>query len=158
MISTVSPVRATNPTESAICVNLTSGPFVSISIAILSDTFLTLSTTCCAPSMEAWAELIRTTFMPFSYNWRMKSSSQRLSAIVQIIFVLFSIIVKFFFQHTKLMNFGQSSRIVTVFLRIFVDNGLNHRGLRYKIQSPNRKTFLLLRLTILLHWLSYNNL
>lgn len=30
------------------------------------------------------------------------------------------------------MNFGQSSRIVTVFLRIFVDNGLNHRGLRYK--------------------------
>ena len=37
------------------------------------------------------------------------------------------------------MNFGQSSRIVTVFLRIFVNNGPNHRGLGHEIQSPTQE-------------------
>ena len=77
------------PTEFSIAVSLTSGPFVSIRIAILSDTFLTLSTIVCAPSMVACAELILTTFIPFKYRSLMKSSLHLKSEMVQIIFVFF---------------------------------------------------------------------
>ena len=100
----ISSVCATNPTASAIWVSLTSGPFVSMSMAIRSDTLRTLSTIICAPSSDACAELIRTTFIPFSYNCLMNPSSHLLSAIVQMIFVFFSNI-SILFSKYKCSNF-----------------------------------------------------
>ena len=65
-ISSISPVCATKPTESFMRVSLTSGPLVSINIAMRSETFRTFSTIFPAPSIVACAELMRTTFIPFS--------------------------------------------------------------------------------------------
>ena len=73
-------------------VSLTSGPFVSMRMAILSDTALTFSTIFSAPSTVAWAELILATFIPFLYSSLMKSTSQLMSEMVQMIFVFFSMI------------------------------------------------------------------
>ena len=86
---TASPSFTAKPTGPSIAVSLTSGPFVSSRMAIRSDTCLTLSTIFCAPSMVACAELIRTTFIPLSYNSLMNSELQFRSEIVHIILVFF---------------------------------------------------------------------
>ena len=83
--------------SSAIVV-LISGPFVSISIAISSLTARTLPIILSNPSLLKCAELSRTTLRPSLNKAWIKSTSQRLSDMVAIIFVCLAILYYLFFD------------------------------------------------------------
>jgi len=78
---------------SALAVVRTSGPFVSIRIAIRLDTVRTFAIRASKPSRLACAVFIRTTFIPASKSCFIKSTSQRLSEIEATILVCFNNIV-----------------------------------------------------------------
>ena len=74
---------------SSLAVVRTSGPFVSIRIAIRLDTVRTFAIRASKPSRLACAVFIRTTFIPASKSCFIKSTSQRLSTYYILYLIYF---------------------------------------------------------------------